>query len=292
MSWVFPALGFSFCFAAYLLLNQHYKIPAAAMVLWRGMGCVVLLSPIVVFLDWPKDPVFYGIIAVMGIFAGVYERQTYDIAARGNAGGLSRLLLPLSLWVSFIIWILLSADVRMQYLERPLESIGVLIALALCAGGMIWMHRSRLDAALLYVVMPAAVLRGVTDVLNKTAMMHSADMFPQNLPVYVWWLSVWVVITVLVQNRITAGKFIPENPFRMDYAKPGIILSVTLIALMLCKGAAMQFTPNPAYVTAVGLMSAIWVAAYHRARREPDPSHLWAGALVVLGTVLLVFMRG
>ncbi len=261
------------------------------MVLWRGLGVLAALTPVVIFLPWPKDPIFYCIVTVVGIITGVYERQTYYVAGQGNAGGLSRLL-PLTIWVTFIIWIIISSRIRTDYAAHPLHALAIFGALGICGAGVFLMQQAVVDARLFRDVMPIVILRGITDVLNKTAMNHSAEIFPANIAIYVWWAAAWLTLTTLFLNWRATGKIMPDNPFRRIYIKPAIVISSIMLLIMACKTTAMNFAPNPAYVTATALLSALWVTLYHRLRREPDPSNLWAGALIVAGTFGLVLAGG
>lgn len=291
MLWFLSALGYSLFLASYLLANHHFRISARMMILWRGMGGLIVLTPFIPFLPWPHNPMFYLVLATMGILAGFYERQTYDIAGSGNAGGLSRLL-PLSIWVTFFAWLIISPEIRRHYGEHPLHALVVFGCLGICGAGLFWMQRSRVDAHLLRAAFPIIILRGIVDAMNKTAMIDSAEIFPSNLVIYIWWISVWITLTTLVLSWRATGKIMPENPFRKAYLAPAVVITFILIGLMACKGAAMNFAPNPAYVTATALLSTLWVALYHRWRNISDPSHLWAGVLIVIGTLCLVFVGG
>src|SRR5262249_42087665 len=80
-----------------------------------------------------------------------------------------------------------------------------------------------------------------------------------------------------------------EGLFKSKSVSVGLAAGLIVVAAQLVKPPAMEGTPNPAFVTAMGLLSPVWVMVWNRLSGVDDRSHLWAGFLCVFSALLLLF---
>jgi hypothetical protein len=93
--------------AAFLLLNQHFRIPARVLMLWRGFGVFAVLLPAALLVgSWPAAPAFYLLTLASGLLIGIFDRMNFHAVMQYGAGAVSRLM-ALCLPVSFVLWGLL-----------------------------------------------------------------------------------------------------------------------------------------------------------------------------------------
>jgi hypothetical protein len=147
--WAIPALIYSPLVACVILANQEFQISGRLMAIWRHFGVAVLVTPAVFFITWPKEPIFYfAVISTCG-FVAHSDRKLYEATAKYGAGIISRIL-PLGIWVSFVLWAVISPEWRSNFMAYPVfRKLVIFSCLFVCAFALLIMYRKNFDASVL-----------------------------------------------------------------------------------------------------------------------------------------------
>lgn len=273
--------------AAFLLINQHFRIPARVLMLWRGFGVFAVLLPAALLVNrWPITPVFYLLTLASGLLIGIFDRMNFHAVMQYGAGAVSRLM-ALCLPVSFVLWGLLhsghfaSLAAKPQALLIPLALLGVVVS-------VLFMRRSPLGRIALVALIPAYFIGGTIDVLNKSAMLAGSG---HGFGTYLSYGSLTALVSGLV-NLFWAEKgaapLTLAEVFASHILKGGSLMVACACTFLLLKTSSLVTAPNPAFLAALVLLSPVWVILWNRMKNIPDDSNPLAGLGCVLSAFLLV----
>lgn len=284
--WEIPALIYSPLVALLFIANQEFQLPGRLMAIWRHLGVAVVMTPAIFFITWPDNPIFYlAVLSTCGFVAHA-DRKMYAATAKYGAGIISRIL-PLGIWVSFAIWAIISPAWRADFMAYPpLVKIGIIGCLSVCAFALLIMHRRDFDASVLRYFFWPIIFYGIVDVLNKTAM-TSADLFPAII-LYLWLqgLVTGLILAVTVKKDVRMQLFTHLRQRKLIIAG-SLIICIVLMG-MSAKNTAMAWTPNPAYVAAIGLLSPFWVMLFNKWRGVADKADWRPGIVIVAAVACLI----
>ena len=286
-SWWHYGLFTSFMAAGFLLANQHYKLNAGTLMLWRGFGVALAFLPFMLLSQQPTDPTFYYAVIAQGLIVSIVDRITITSASRFGAGITSRLL-PIGVWVTFVIWLVMKPAYFYSLTHDMTKLAAVTGAIVVAVVAMFFMRRDTVSKEALMFLLPNIFLFGVIDVLNKTAIDASGDPVT-GAYAYGFWLSLIVGVCTLLSRRILGQKKLNlHEAFEPRTIKCGLMMVAFMLLAMFSKNLGMFKAANPAYIGLLTLSTPIWIAFYNRFTGHKDKSNLWAGMLFVLSAAVLI----
>ncbi len=273
--------------AAFLLLNQHFRIPARILMLWRGFGVFAVLLPAALLVDsWPGQGLFYLLSAASGLLIGVFDRMSFHAVMQYGAGAVSRLM-ALCLPVSFVLWGLLHPGHFSGLAEKPLAFL-IPLALLGVVVSLLFMRRSPLGRVALVALIPAYFIGGAIDVLNKSAMLAGSG---HGFGTYLAYGSLTALVSGLVNlfwAEKDAAPLTLSDVFSPPILRGGSLVVACACVFLLLKTSSLVTAPNPAFLAALALLSPVWVILWNRFKQIPDDSNLLAGLGCVISAFLLV----
>lgn len=276
--------------ACFLLVNQHFKLRPSTLMLWRGFGVSAAFLPLILMNEHPTNPWFYVTAIVLGALVSLYDRATIHSAGTFGAGVTSRLM-PLGIWMSFIIWLFLKPAYRQGLVDDPQKLLAVIVALLVAVVAMFFLRKDAISKEAALYLLPFIFIAGILDVLNKVAMNMNTDPVMAAFS-YGFWLSFSCGVSTVILRWFEGRNFALREAFAPHAIKGGLLLTFAMTTLMVAKNFAMFSTPNPAYVGLLTLFCPIWIALYNRATGHQDKTNLWAGMLFVVSAgVLIAFTR-
>jgi len=72
--------------------------------------------------------------------------------------------------------------------------------------------------------------------------------------------------------------------------KASILLAIIGLIFFTSLLTSMREAPNPAYTSAILLLSSVWLMAYNRIRNIPDTQNARAGMVMVFSALVLVLI--
>lgn len=278
--WVFMALGFSFCGAVIIGYNQWAQVEGRHLVVLRVLGVWPLAALATVFLPWPAEVEFYAVAALMGL--GLAYADTLLFRASATHGGrLAALYVPLKMLVAFGLWATLMPETLLPLLFEPWR-VGVLVlGFGFCSGALMFMRRVDASWAALMAVVPVAVLFALGDVVAKAALGEVsavAGLWPV-VARTVAFLTTTTTVGALA--ALVAGGWV--KPKRGEVVKSAVFGAILLCSLTLLL-VTIALAPNPGYVAAITMLSALWLALLGWWLRG-ERNNWWAGVALVVGAI-------
>lgn len=280
--WPFLALAFSFCGALIVGFNQWAKLPGAHLVVARWLGVAPVAAGLLVVFPFPTDVGFYVVAAVMGAGLAYADVLLFN-ASRVHGGRLTALYIPLKMLIALVLWAVFDPLSLLPLFLQPWRLPLLLGGLALCAGALLFLRQSNTSLNALGAVLPVAILFAVGDVVAKHAL--PAPEVAPSLAAVAGSAVAFLFTTVTVGS---VGGIIMYGWPRMNAAEAlksalfGVILLLSLTLLLV----TLALAPNPGYVAAVTMLSALWLALIGRfIHGEND--NLWAGLGLLLGALLV-----
>lgn len=289
-SWVWAALAIGPLMGFYFLLLQKLKIPGVDLIVWRGFGPALAVLPALAFLQWPQEPVFYITTVTLGLMVTVFDRIMLDSAVIYGAGATSRLL-PLSTLGVFLLWLAVDADTRAHLWQTPWLAMAEFACLVIGIAALSHMRHDPISRGAFFYLLPAVILAVVIDIIHRVAVTHMGNVpFSHGMTLYVFIVSGFSGIGGIVVRRWKRKRWDLRPLFSRQMLHAAAWVSGFIVVVMALKGWAMMHTPNPAFVTALNLTSAIWVVLLGRLLRMPDKAHIGPGLVFVGSMIALILL--
>ena len=283
--WIAALLGSVFS-ALYYTINQFYKVPAITLMFWRGLIPTLILTPAVLYMEWPESPYFYLFSVSAGILALFLDTGRLHGSAK-YGGGITTRMRPLSLFMVFAIWLVIDADNRNELLSEPLKFTAITTILCIASGSLLLLKKSPVSKEALLYFLPIAMLAAAVSVLNKGAMDSSTLLagilcysFIQSLIITLGAFSTHIVHHTLSVSHI----------FDKNVMMTGLAIGLSFLVFNLSKNTAMTFATNPAYVVAIIQTAPFWVSLYYKTVQHKENEPILPGFIFVISAIVLVLL--
>lgn len=290
MLWVINGLIYGFFTAIYLLFNQHYKINGYVLGIWRGFGIFLLFLPFLFFYPIPHDWHYWLLLITQGLCIGIYDSHVFFASAKFGAGPTSRFMAVTVLLTTFGWW-LLTPDKFLQLLQQGNLVITLLLVLSGFSFCYWQMLESRVSRAAALYTLPAVLALAAMSIITKYIAVQ-AHSLGQGLTYY---LTVSTFVSGLY-NLVLYKRALGTKPkmwsalVTAKIRKAGFLLVTFSSLLIIAKTMALRIAPNPGYVTALLLISPVFVYALNRNYKISDTISLKAGFAMMFFLALLVLV--
>lgn len=282
--WVIAALANSLLSANNAEINRRHQQEGFRLNMWRTALAALWWLPLALLQTWPRDPAFYGAAVFSGVAIIVANVITNDLAARHN-GRVAIIHMPLKAILVFIVWAVLNDQAREHILQNPLIILSVFLCLGTMVLSMDSMRRNDASWEALIRVMPIVVLYSIGDVMTRIIL--PAEALGERISVY---LFVVTAVSAGVSMLLIPWRPKPHLPLyspKLMRAAGEAAVSSTLNHIVFL--IALSHAPNPAYVSMIALLAPVWLLVYHRLKGVPDNANPWAGTVLVLAAVIMVW---
>ncbi len=283
--WPFGAVVFSFVGALIIGFNQWAQIETRALLAARFAGVLPLAAVAFYYLPWPHDPWFYAAGAAMGLLLATADWFLFRASATHGAR-LAALYVPMKMLFSFAGWLVLAPQELVVLAAQPLRLLMILGFFGLAAYAMNGIRKNDSSWKALLAVLPVAVLFALGDVVAKVLVPPLAGTdFTATLGGVTAYLLATNAVCALV--GVVALRGLPRLDVRgwVQAAGLGALIYAGIAYLLVVIVAA----PNPGYVAAVSMLSALWLALWARFMAG-EKNDMAAGLLLLiaaLGVALL-----
>jgi hypothetical protein len=283
--WVFAFLS-SIVTAGVYLAGQYLTLSPLTKTFWRGLIPLCALSPVLLFIDIPTSPLFYIATIISALIVTYTDTKNFEASNKFGAGITARMK-PFVIWLVFLLWFIWDAPTRHALLNAPIELIGIIAMLLVGAVSAFYMNRCAVSSQALIFFLPLIALATCVDLLNKTAMDSSSLL--SGIVAYAW-LQALIVSALSIGTLSIRPDFTLSALLTPNALKAGLVIGALFVVANLTKNAAMSFTTNPSYVTAIMFTNPFWVSMYYKCIRHKEIANIWAGYGLVgsaLGLILI-----
>ncbi len=282
--WPVGAVVFSVFGALIVGFNQWANLPGVQLVRWRCLGVWPLALLGALLLPWPTAWGFYATAVAMGMGLAVADVALFN-ASRVHGARLAALYIPLKMLLAFVGWAILVPTSLWPLVSEVWRVPLLLVGFGLCSGAMLFIRRNDASWAGLLAILPAATLFAIADVVTKLTLP------PLQGGLLAVAGSAVAFLTVTTTTGAVASLWLKEGDVAAPLTWPGWrtvrlaagfgVLVLTGLTLLLV---VLALAPNPGYVTAVSMLSVVFLAVWARWMRG-ERNNLWAGLALVVGAM-------
>lgn len=289
MVWFFASLLFSFFNSVTMLINQRFKLEGHLISGLRGVGVGIVSLPFLWVVEIPRGGVFWALIMLEAAISTFFNARLYESSSKFGAGATS-IISVLSVAFGVALWWAVDVDGFLALLGDAGVFAGVMAALVAVSGGFWLIARSYVVAkngAMSYM-MPAVVALAAMMATRKEIMEHAE--FWTAIAVY---CAVSIGISGVVNLSVFAvrsgcAKFCEVLGSRRTWKAGALMASASLVTIF-CGNWAAFYSPNPAYVSAITLLSPLWIMGIDRLAGRREKAPVWGMIVMLLGLLALVF---
>lgn len=290
--WVVFAFISALSLSASLLTAEHFKARSLKLLFWMRFLALLVLAPMTFFVAPPADPIFYVLLFFNSLFFAYSDVMMFGLSARYGAGIVSRID-PLSVASTFILWTAFVPSLLESYLGSPFRSAGIILSLAGCVVFSMMMRRCDISRNALIRMLPAILAIAAGVILGKEAIQRG-ELF-NTVFYYAFFQALFTTLfyfTILKSPREFAhfsDLGVDGELFNKRLLKAGTIMSIFWAIGTLAKYTAIGVVENPAYVTAIALISPLLILGFYTIKGQRDPARLLPGLGIVFCAFWLIF---
>lgn len=283
MSWAFLSLIATICIAAVKLTNQYMQVNGLDLAVVNKAMLAVFSLPFVLIYGLPDTPLFYLFVFLTIPICLYMDAKVFDIAAKYGGGVLTRVE-PLYVPLVFIVWLVLSPGLFVEYLQRPLLLFAIISSIAGCVVFSMKMKKCAVSHAALTEMLPILFMMAAVAILNKLAMDYSplhrgvfAYIFLQSLMMsgagYGW--------IVLKQKRTLRSLHMPI------LIKAAFLVAFATLIHLIAKNYAFSLVADPTFPSIIMLTAPFFVLLFYKLTGHKEKASIWPGLGIVVCALLL-----
>ncbi len=274
----------------FYLTNKYLKQPGDVLVFFMRVVTVIFLTPFVISMDMPQDPMFYVFVVMTALLGVGADIRTFDASSTYGGGVVSRLM-PVTVWASFILWLVMRPQMLVDYAAHPWRTTGIVLSLAACVYFASRLRHEAITKAAARTMLPALIGYTLVAVLSKLAMEHGVvnHRFASAAIAYLYVQSLAAIFMLgpLLMWRRRRTTFIFTR-----YTAVAVLLAAFIwIDHMTYKNFAVAYTPHPSYQGAINLLTPVFIALFYKIVKHQEPkTDMVAGMGIVGATIFLTLM--
>lgn len=285
--WFMLALSAAMTTTAVPLIQEKFKADGFALAFWIKVFVSILTLPALLYVGLPKDPLFYGYLALTAVIYSVSDVVYFRSVPLVGSGVVTRLL-PISVVVTFFLWFLVDPQLWRDYLAEPykMAAIGVILLAFLAFASRL--KQCTVSWQGLHLLWPVIMAACIGPVISKLSLGHAGHV--QAPFAYVCIQSVMMVMCMGVYYQIK--KPVPRVVMVSAAAlRTAVILAVVSSIMIFLKMKAIQLVDNPGFVSLVVFTDSLWVLLVYKVIGKKETANIWAGLGIVACAVAVIAVK-
>ncbi len=284
LSWVGLSLGAALTAAIVPIMHEKIRAERLSMMFWLRVVMLLAALPVLFLTGLPANPTFYAATFVTAFIWAYADLSSIRASEEFGAGVMSRLI-PLSVLVTFFMWIALDPVTLANYLDAPLRGLGILAATCSAVFFAMRLQKEPITREHLRALGPVILMSGMGVVYAKIAL--DSAMSPHSA--VFGYMALQALLMVIIFGVLEAvWNPVPRAVFAGRVAMTsGVLMGLNTLVHMIFKSYGYQIVENPAYISVVILTTPLWVILYYRVVKKQQVGDMKAGLLVVLSALVL-----
>lgn len=284
MLWFVYAVIHTIFQAIFVELNRIYKIDSWQLNFLHSFFAFLFMCLLIPFMNWQLDAkIIFAAFVISSVLTIGCQAQIY-MSSRHN-GRVASMWQPVSIFTAFILWIGLFPETASDYMEDKLILSAIIFALAINIFSFVLIRRNDIALRAFLLIAPVGVLYGSVTVLSKFVLPES-NALPDALTLAFF---MYLFMSVFSLGGVIAKKRLTTELISSHFIKAGLAIgsasAIGYIFVLLSVAAAI----NPGFTSVIGMLTPVWIMAYHRLRGVKDEASPWAGLLMIFGAALLAY---
>ena len=269
------------------LTQERMRLNGFVLAFWNKACCALFAFPLMLYFGAPESALFYIILTAQACLWVVSDVIFFNTINKTGAGVVSRLL-PLAVIVTFVLWFFIDPSTLDKYMQTPLRSLGVVLALCASVYFVMRLRKCPLSWAAFRMVWFVIFSAVIGPLLGKLVMGEAT--FAQGPFAYVFFQALVMVLMWLVYYAIKRP--IPaQELFNRRALKGGLIVSVFSFFMIASSAAGLKLVDNPGLMTAVGFSDTMLILLYYKLTKREDHSDWIAGLGVVFCAAIIIVLK-
>lgn len=286
MTWFLWAICASICAAALAESNRIFKLNPQMLNAWRSTIAVLLMSPALPYMTWPKDHNFYIVSALDGIVTAAGMVMFFYLAAR-RTGRVSSMVLPMAAFSAYMTWWMMKPELRPDLLENPVQVLLAVVSFTLVCISFQKVRDNDSSWDSFLMVLPVGLSFGVIDALTKDVLSGDHNTYKIILS-YTYLSLVVCAIASWVAAIPTPIGGRPTKFLNKDLLWGSFWCGVWTVGMMLTGVFALSIAPNPSLPGLVMSLTPLWLFALNYIRKVHDDVSIPASILILVGSAGLL----
>lgn len=258
--WVIFGIITSIFAAAYYLLNQKSHLKTEVFIVYRGFLVALITTPLALFYFHIFPWQFYAITLFQGIAISYLDYKYFNLYHEFGAENVNAID-PLRIFIVFILWLILKPAMINTYLEMPLRFFIIIASIIMMIFSVIQYSHQKIGKNCLKAMIPILVIAAIVDISNKFVMEYH-EGYLLSLTIHRIFLTGWIIgcINLLLNHKknLSYSELININNIKKSW------FIILIVLNMIFLNFSMYYTPNPAYISAICLLSVIWIVMINK----------------------------
>lgn len=225
---------------------------------YRGLLVAAVTTPLALAYFYVFPWQFYAIAVFQGISISYLDYKYFNAFHKFGAENVNATT-PLGVFIIFFLWLILKPSTIGIYLENPMQSLIMIMSLALMVFAVIKYRKQEVGKSCLREMLPLLCFSAVVDISNK----FITDYSEGHLLILTFHrvaITGWIIgiINLFYNRNISRRELLNIKNIRRSW------FILLLIVSMILLNIAMYYTPNPAYISAMIFLSVVWIIIINR----------------------------
>lgn len=287
MGWIVYATLCLFVSTGYKVFNQHYKINASILMLYRGIGTALITLPFILLNPMQENIQFYYYAVLLGFVIAYLDNAFQRGIAKFGAGPISRVS-SLYILASLVIWWFVDPNSFVVLINNKEKLIGVIISVLVVVTALFFIKEDKLSRRIIKYCIGIYISCILIDIYAKLMFMVS-DGSSSAVFSYMFFSSLTVGVVNLIYIGKTDGinKELYKKVLDKKTLTAGLMAIFFIFTAMYTRNSAIILVDNPAYVSTFVSMSPVVITLYNKLVNFEDKTNKFAGLLIVVGCIML-----
>lgn len=253
--WFIFALAVSWFNALYYVKNQDSKLKPTLFMVYRGFLAATAVVPLLVFCHYDFRWQFYAIVVAQGFAISFVDLQYFHAFRKFGAETVCTIK-PLTVLLTFTLWLVIKPEMVEYYLATPLRSMTILTAICAIVFATAKYRAQPVGLKCFAQVFPLMFISALIDTSNKLIMEYSNG----HLMSAVVWRVLIIGIIIGCINWIIARQHNIKNReiLKWKNIRQGLFI-LLMVMSMITVNFSLYYAENPAYASSVIYLSIIWI---------------------------------
>lgn len=285
--WAVLGLAAAFLSTFVPLVQERFKAEPFIIVIWMKLCVIATAIPFMLTESFPTAPLFYLATFISAALWAVSDILYFRAIPKVGAGVVTRIV-PATVIITFIVWVIIDAPTRVKYLDDPVQASLIAFIVLLSAFFAFRMTKCPVSwqgVRLLWFVLFATAIGPILDKLSIGAGETKSSPFAFMIIQALMMISLWLVY------NLKAKIFNMRSFFEKNACTAGLAIGSVAGIIMILRTQALGLVENPAYLTVLLFTDALWVLLIYKIIGRKEESDIIAGLGIVFCALALILIK-